>query len=367
MNEIFYLSLKLVQMIMILVIYLIIIFVIIHLYNKLKISNKIIDDTILQSGLELLKKHKEEGGHFPYRYLQDENNNLLPIVLVAAFYRDDKERNMFTEYINKGIKVVGITAYKSFPRPITDKSGDSYYYNDSFDYFGNIKNWFCCFRNPSHYGFNDTHNLIDYSESDFYDYDQNPPVEKKYDFIYVCNNDTEDSCPMDGWNAINRNFKLALECFPIMIEEFKLKILVLGRLNCGLEEKYGDMIEISGFLPYHEFQDKMKQSRFLFVPNIYDASPRVVTEAIIKDIPVLMNSAIVCGSKYINQETGEFFIDENDIKLALKRLLEKKDKISPKKWWQEHYSREKAGKKFRNFLCDAYPEILENVNEVYFA
>ena len=80
-----------------------------------------------------------------------------------------------------------------------------------------------------------------------------------------------------------------------------------------------------------------------------------------------MNSAIVCGSKYVTQETGEFFIDENDIRLALKRLLEKSDKISPKKWWQQHYSRQKAGTKFRNFLYEQYPDILENVKEVYFA
>jgi len=340
--------------------------VIYYLQCKQKNYLEIIEKMTDQSNTELLDKHRKEGDHFPYRYLGDENGKIIPIVLVAAFFRDNRERNMYTDYINKGIKVAGITAYKSFPRPITDKSGDSYYYEDSFDYLGNIKNWFSCFRNPEHYGFNKTHNIIDYSESDFYDIDQNEPVEKKYDFIYVCNNDADDHCPMDGWNAINRNFKLALDCFPIIINEFKLKVLVIGRLNCGLEQKYGDMIEVSGFLPYHEFQDKMRQSRFLFVPNIYDASPRVVTEAITKDIPVLMNYAIVCGSKYINQETGEFFNDENDIRLAIKNLLAKKDKISPKKWWEQHYSRQKAGVNFRNFLHKQYPEILENVKEVHF-
>jgi len=360
-------TLNLIHLTIILVVYIIILYITYNLYNQLNLKSEIIDTNQLQSNLQLLAQHKQEGSHFPYRYLQDEKGNLLPIVLVAAFFRDDRERHMYTDYINRGIKVAGITAYKSFPRPITDKSGDSYYYNDSFDYLGNIKVWFCCFRNPSHYGFNDTHKIIDYSESDFYDYEQEPSPPKKYDFIYVCNNDTEDSCPMDGWNAINRNFKLALECFPIMIQEFKLKILVLGRMNCGLEEKYGDMIEVSGFLPWHEFQDKMRQSRFLFVPNIYDASPRVVTEAITKDIPVLMNSSIVCGSKYITQETGEFFTDEHDIRLALRNLLDKKDRISPKRWWQEHYSRQKAGIKFRNFLNEQYPEILEEVEEVYFA
>ena len=148
---------------------------------------------------------------------------------------------------------------------------------------------------------------------------------------------------------------------------FKLKVLVIGRLKCGLKEKYGDNIELLDYMPYHEFQAKLKESRFLFVPNIYDASPRVVSEAITKDIPVLMNMNIVCGAKYINYETGEFFTDEHDIRLSLKKLLAKKDKISPKNWWKTHYSRKKAGKKFRDFLYKCYPEILEDITEVYFS
>jgi len=347
----------------------ILIMLIIAIYLALIYKNSIVldyfDNSFL-SNVDLLKKDRSET-HFPFRYLMDEKNNMLPIVLISAFFRDDIEVNRYNDYINRGIKVAGITAYKTFPKPITDNTGDSYMYKDTFDYLGKIKNWFCCFRNPESYGFNSTHNIIDYSESDFYDFDQSPPVEKKYDFIYICNNDSEDSCPMDGWNAINRNFKLALACLPIMINEFKLKVLILGRLNCGLEKLYGDMIEIQDFLPYHEFQAKMKQARFLFVPNIYDASPRVITEALIKDIPVLMNTSIVCGSKYVNYETGELFTDDNDIRYSLRKLLEKKDKISPKKWWQQHYSRQKAGIKFRDFLHSQYPEILENVKEVYFS
>jgi len=341
---------------LIIVLYLIMFFVIYCLDKKNINHNK---------NIELLKKHKSEV-HFPYRYLQDENNNLLPIVLISAFFREDKERDLYFDYIKKGIKVVGITAYKSFPRPITDNSPDTYY-KDTFDYLGNIKNWFCCFKNHSYYGFNETHNIIDYSESDFYDYDEGPILEKKYDFIYVCFNDQDHKCSMDGWNAINRNFKLALACFPIMINEFKLKILVIGRFGCGLKELYGDNIELVDFLPYHEFQKKLKESRFLFIPNVYDASPRTVAEAISKDIPVLMNMNIVCGSKYIHYQTGEFFTDEHDIRLSLRKLLAKKDKISPKNWWKRHYSRKKAGRKFRNFLYKQYPDILGNVKEVYFA
>jgi len=312
-----------------------------------------------------LLEHKEKKIIFPYRLLCDENNKLLPIVVLTAFFRSDFDKQRFTEYTKNGIKIVGITSYKTFPKKISDDSGDNISMNDNFKYTSKIKNWLCCFKKSKEYGFTSYNNLIEISESDFYDKDEEPVVEKKYDFIYSCLKD-DDKCSLDGWNAINRNFNLFLQCLPIMIYEFKLKILIMGRLNCGLEEKYGDSVTIMDMLPYHEFQQKLRESKFLFIPNIYDASPRVVSEALIKDIPVLMNRGIICGSKYINYETGELFTDHNDIRYHLKKLLEKYDKISPKKWWEKNYGRSKSGILFRNFLYKQYPKILKNVKEIHF-
>lgn len=317
-----------------------------------------------------LAKHKQDS-LFPYRYLSDETGQIIPIVLISGFFRDDNARDMYYEYVKNGIQVVGITAYKSFPKKITDPSEDKYHLTDSFDYTGQIKNWMCCFNNPGQYGLSpDTHNLIDLSESDFYDVDKDAPVvEKQYDVIYSCLKDSgsdEDQCPMQGWNAINRNYKLALACLPIMINDYGLKVLVVGRTNCGLEELYGDKVETVDFLPYNEFQDKLRQSRILFVPNVYDASPRVVSESIIKGLSVLMNRGILCGSKYITSETGELFTDENDIRYALDELLAKIDKMSPQKWWTENYGRKRSGQKMCQFLQGCYPGLLGNAQEVYF-
>ena len=39
----------------------------------------------------------------------------------------------------------------------------------------------------------------------------------------------------------------------------------------------------------------MQRSRFLFVPNSADASPRVITEALIRGIPIIMNKKIYGG------------------------------------------------------------------------
>jgi hypothetical protein len=105
------------------------------------------------------------------------------MVAVSAFFRTENDVKRFTEFQENGIKIIGVTAYKSFPRPILDNSGDRHM-NNYFDYAGNIKNWLCCFKDPGYYGL-DNHNIIDISESDFYDADNSEPVEKKYDLYIV--------------------------------------------------------------------------------------------------------------------------------------------------------------------------------------
>ena len=216
-------------------------------------------------------------------------------------------------------------------------------------------------QNLNLYNFNNNNIIANISESDFYNIESETNIEKKYDFIYICNSDSS-TCPSDGWNAINRNYNLALRCFPIMINEYNMKGLCVGRIGCDLS-MYGDKITVTDFLPYHELQQKMRESKFLFLPNIYDASPRVVAECLIKDLPVLMNSSIICGFKYITKETGEFFIDEHNIRNGLDNILKNK---TPKKWWNENYGIERSSKILRDFLYLQYPELLENIKSVSF-
>jgi hypothetical protein len=91
-----------------------------------------------------------------------------------------------------------------------------------------------------------------------------------------------------------------------------------------------------------------------------------VAEALIKDIPVLMNERILCGSKYITYETGELFTDHHDIRLSVERLKGKMEAISPRKWWAENHSRKKAGKKMRDFLVEVWPDHVGEAKEIYF-
>lgn len=304
---------------------------------------------------------------FPFRYFRDENHKTLPIVALVAFFRSDADKKLYYKYIKHGIKIIGVTAYKSFPKNITDVSEDKYHLTDNFNYLDNVKDWLCCFRNREYYGFTDKHNILDVSESDFYDIENYEAIEKKYDFIYICNKDG-DSCPMDGWNSINRNYELALKCFPIMVKKNKLKGLVVGRIGCKLEDLYGNMIETTDFLDWHELQIKMKESKFLFVPNIFDASPRVVSECLIKNLPILMNKNILCGTKYITEKTGELFESDEDIDKMLTILLKKlnNNEYEPRNWWQQNYGTEISSVKLRNYLYDIFPTIIDKSQKVYF-
>jgi len=310
---------------------------------------------------------EKENRMFPFRYFTDENDRVVPFVAVTAFFREKAAEDKYHEYVQKGINIFGITAYKSFPnRELIDSTEGEYERNDTFDYISEIRDWLCCFRSAEENGFTHNNRLIDISESDFYNAEDNSEsVPKKYDFIYICNKDSDD-CPLEGWNAFNRNFELAKKCFPIMCFEFGLKGLIVGRENCGLDKEYGDYLEVTGWLDWHNLQEKMKESRFLFVPNIFDASPRVVAECITKDLQVLMNRNIVCGFKYINYETGELFNDETDIRKALTNLLNKPASVSPKNWWRENHSQEKSQTKLRDFLHEGYPTELNGVERVKF-
>jgi hypothetical protein len=316
---------------------------------------------------EYIQKFAEKDHRmFPFRYFTDEKSNPLPFVAITGFFRGKDAEDRYNEYVKKGIHIFGITAYKSFPnRKLLDKSEGEYERTDTFDYTSKIRDWLCCFKNKENYGFSSRNRTIDISESDFYNAETEASVKKTYDFIYICNKDT-DSCPVDGWNAVNRNFDLAKKCFPIMCKEFGLKGLVVGREGCGLEKEYGDKLEVVGWLEWHVLQEKMRASKILFIPNVFDASPRVIAECLTKDVAVLMNRKILCGSKYITYETGELFTDEADIRPALTNLLNKLFIISPKKWWRVNYSQEESQKALREFLAQSFPNELEGVDRVQF-
>eukprot|EP00729_Bicosta_minor_P014796 gene14796-7959_t len=54
-----------------------------------------------------------------------------------------------------------------------------------------------------------------------------------------------------------------------------------------------------------QFFNYMKQARFQFLPQIHDASPRVAAQAMMHDLPLLMNAHISGGWKYMTDHFGD--------------------------------------------------------------
>lgn len=110
-------------------------------------------------------------------------------------------------------------------------------------------------------------------------------------------------------------------------------------------------------LQWLEFLARLAHARFLFVPNVLDASPRVLTEALCLDIPVVVNRRILGGWKYVNVFTGVFFDGEDDVVAAVRRCLAAP--ISPRRWFQAHHGPYHAGRRLLALLRSLDPTITE--------
>merc|ERR1712151_132277 len=121
----------------------------------------------------------------------------------------------------------------------------------------------------------------------------------------------------------------------------------------GPESWKGKMIQTTYLAKQSKYFDYLKRSRFAFLPQVHDASPRVSTQALALDVPILMNYHIMGGWKYVTEKTGEFFHDINDFRDALRKILKYADTpghYEPRKWVLENYDNPNSGKRLFDFV-----------------
>ncbi len=223
--------------------------------------------------------------------------------------------------------------------------------------------WLNMYKNPDNI-FPSNIPVIQMSHSDFsvleIDYDVEVAQgkhEKKYDFIYVMTNteaEVKNGCT--GWGAYAKNWPLAKKAMDIMCLEMNLTGIVLGIVDsngnsCEIPPSCQNKVVTAPYVNYFEGLNFMRQSKFLFLPQVYDASPRVAVEAMSLNVPLLMNNQIVGGWKYINDETGEFFNDNmSDFRSSLVKLVNRLDSYSPRSYVELNYGTKIAGSKLRAFV-----------------
>lgn len=306
-------------------------------------------------------------------HLYDNNGKKLNVVLISKPFGADSDYKLYLTNMNKYI-FLGITSYMEFPG-VPSNPLDHYKEEHTVDtteldspytldmYFKICDGWLHCFKEPIKYlPANKPLALI--SESDFVDYNklQLNNTLKVYDFIYNCPKVKKDSS-CDDWVSYNKNWELAYKCLPILCKRFKLKGLLVGRKGCKLPDGCADYLETTGWVDYDTMISLYRKSKFIFLPNVRDASPRVLTEAMALNLPCLINANILGGWKYIESgKTGETFTSEDDISIAIIKLISNMPKYTPRQYIVDNYGPINSGKRLKKFLFENFKDRI-NVKE----
>lgn len=297
--------------------------------------------------------------------LLDENDKPINVMAIRFYMDNEKERNAFIKYHKEGYKFIGCSSMLSFPRYCENNSAtycrEENKENqkiDGKDVEDYVMGWCHCFRQPNMYIKNNIPQIL-ISESDFNSerLKSESNIENKYDF--VCHHPTDKDCGK-GWHGHNKNYELFKKSIKILCDEMNLRGFIAGwdMNDCPLDISNTKNIETSGFLSNADFHKKIMESKFLLVPNYEDASPRVLTEALCLNVPVLVNEKILGGWKYVNDDTGVFFNEYNlevQTKLLMKRIRE--GKLSPRENYLKYYGLKNSGKQLRDWLVKLYPEL----------
>ncbi len=307
--------------------------------------------------------------------LYSDDKTKLNVMLISKPFPTKKDFDLYEKNKNKYI-YIGISSYMEFPglptNPLDnfklEQFDNSNPYNKKM-YQNMAEGWLHCFRKPCDYiPCDKPYALI--SESDFVNTEYLKPdnTAKEFDFVYNCPKVNKDSGCND-WVSYNKNWELAQKCLPILCEKFKLKGLLIGREGCELPEKCKPYLTTTGWVEYEDVIKLYRKCKFLFLPNTRDASPRVITECMSLNLPCIMNANIVGGWKYINNtdnvNTGEFFNDEKDLEISLKKLLDNFDKYQPRQFILDNYGPINSGIKLRNFLFEYFGDRLNISNAKY--
>ena len=300
----------------------------------------------------------------PFKNLFDDQGAPLNVILIAAPFRTEEDEQAYELYKRQGLSFCGISSYINFPGHIENPHEDRFHEERGHDYPAMVSAWLHCFRDPPPNLQQSGLPLMLLAESDLKDadaYKPDPSIKKEYDFMYVCLQDNDKCEP--GWQSFNRNWDLAKECLEIMCGEFGLSGVLVGRTNCDFTQKCNGIVKVIPFLEFDAFQKEMQKCRFLFVPNIADASPRVITEAMCYNMPVLVNRNILGGWHYVQPGvSGEFFTSKNDVRPALRKLTANTtmNAYAPRRHFMRHHGKHRAGRRLAAFLKQHYPALNNN-------
>ena len=261
----------------------------------------------------------------------DENDKPTEFVAIRKHHIYNIER------LNKilvGKKIIGLSSYTNFPQ----QSINSHETKENImeQITDKVILWLHCFKDPQNYiPYNIP--LLLHSETDQYDIREGHNIAcnlktKDYDFCcYLPISDVNEK-----WCRWVRGADDAVKWLNYMADEMNLKILVVGSI---LYKGFSDKIKTLGFLHHDEWFANLKLCKFFINFSRYDASPRIIMDSIMSNIPILLNENILGGWKYINKDTGMLFFHDADIKHTITTFMGKS--YNPRNWINTYHSVEK--------------------------
>lgn len=188
------------------------------------------------------------------------------------------------------------------------------------------------------------------SESDFVDtayIKYGNSTTKKWDYFYFT---------MGGIkNGRRKGFNLFMECLPelekhglrgILVNYSRDPLYFSSSVYKNTFRKCRNLKYVHRKLKPESVAEVMVSSRFGLFPNDQDCSPLLLSECLVRNIPVLINENILGGWKYINDNTGLFFNKDN-ISEKITNILSRE--FSPAKYFSDHYGFERTSKKLAEF------------------
>ena len=299
----------------------------------------------------------------PFVNFYTDKGQLLNVAGITKPYGGDEQLKIFNEN-SKDFIFVGVCSYLEFPNMVSNPFENFKENYEKYKYKDVCRAWFHCFRDPENYFQPHVPRLL-VSESDFTDCQINKPqpdLKKEFDFVYIClkQNEKNDTC--DDWATYNKNWSLAKKCLEVLCGKLKLKGLLIGRKDCPLSNKCNGLMTTTNILSNDETRKMYCKSKFIFLPNEKDASPRVLSEALSHNVPAVVNKNILGGWKYINSNTGTFFNDEKDIESAVLTVMNNLNSYKPREYFIKNYGAINTGKRVKEFLYNNFGNEL-NVKE----
>lgn len=257
------------------------------------------------------------------------------------------DREVFERFARER-RLIGLTSYGTFPRihAVFDGKNRAIEGKDGRERpeVARCAAWAHCFRSPRQYLPEGRPQAL-ISISDFTDPDWvsasglGTPTQKRWDVIYLC-------CA-NPFNELTKNWALAKRCLSRLAHDLGITALLVGRDQApDIPDVPG--IETCGELPWHELMPLLAQSRAAFFPNVLDASPVFLTEALCLDVPVVVNRRILGGWKYVAPDTGRFFTDENDVTSAVTACLT--ERFAPRARFSAIHGPDRAAGRLAAFL-----------------